>query len=61
MTASLPAPRLDGFAAFLMALFAVGFALSFATGDARFTLAKDSVGTGVAGLIFLGACLVGGR
>lgn len=51
--------RLDGFAAFLMTVFAVGLALSFATGDARFMLAKDSVGTAVAGLIFLGSCVVG--
>ncbi|MGH3548320.1 MAG: VC0807 family protein [Pseudonocardiaceae bacterium] len=51
--------RLDGFAAFLMAMFAVGLALAFATGDARFMLAKDSVGTAVAGLIFLGTCIVG--
>ena len=51
--------RLDGFAAFLMAVFTVGLALSFATGDARFMLAKDSVGTAVAGLIFLGTCVVG--
>ncbi|HKS50309.1 MAG TPA: VC0807 family protein [Pseudonocardiaceae bacterium] len=51
--------RLDGFAAFLMVLFAVGLALSFVTGDARFLLAKDSIGTAVAGLIFLGTCVVG--
>ncbi len=51
--------RLDGFAAFLMAMFAVGLALAFATGDARFMLAKDSVGTAVAGLIFLSTCVVG--
>ena len=51
--------RLDGFAAFLMTVFAVGLALSFATGDVRFMLAKDSVGTAVAGLIFLGTCVVG--
>ncbi|HEX5348532.1 MAG TPA: VC0807 family protein [Pseudonocardiaceae bacterium] len=42
-----------------MAVFTVGLALSFATGDARFMLAKDSVGTAVAGLIFLGTCVVG--
>ena len=51
--------RLDGFAAFLMAMFAVGLALAFATGDARFMLAKDSVGTAVAGLSFLGTSVVG--
>ena len=52
---------LDGFAGFLMAMFAVGLALSFATGDARFMLAKDSIGTVFAGLIFLGSCVVGRR
>lgn len=51
--------RLDGFAAFLMVVFAVGLGLSFVTGDARFLLAKDSIGTAVAGLIFLGTCVVG--
>lgn len=51
--------RLDGFAAFLMAVFAVGLALSFVTGDARFMLTKDSVGTAAAGLIFLGTCVIG--
>lgn len=51
--------RLDGFAAFLLAVFGVGLALSFITGDARFLLLKDSIGTAVAGLIFLGTCLVG--
>jgi hypothetical protein len=51
--------KLDGFAAFMMAVFAVGLALSFVTGDARFMLAKDSVGTTIAGLIFLGTCVVG--
>ncbi len=48
--------RLDAFAGFLMAMFAIGLALSFITGDARFMLAKDSVGTAAAGLIFLGTC-----
>ncbi len=56
---ALRSRRLDGFAAFLMAIFTVGIGLSFATGDARFMLAKDSVGTAVAGLVFLGTCAVG--
>jgi hypothetical protein len=51
--------RLDGFAAFLMAVFAVGSALPFATGDVRFMLARISIGATVAGLIFLGACMIG--
>jgi len=51
--------RWDGFAAFLMAVFAVGTALSFATGDVRFMLAKDSIGTTVTGLIFLSTCIIG--
>jgi hypothetical protein len=51
--------KLDGFAAFMMTVFAVGLALSFVTGDARFMLAKDSAGTAIAGLIFLGTCIIG--
>lgn len=51
--------KFDGFAAFLLTVFGVGLALAFVTGDARFLLAKDSVTTGVAGLIFLGTCLFG--
>jgi hypothetical protein len=51
--------RVDGFAGFLLVLFGLGLALSFLTGDPRFVLAKDSVTTTVAGLAFLGSCLVG--
>jgi hypothetical protein len=51
--------RLDAIAAFLLAVFGIGLALSFLTGDARFLLAKDSVPTATAGLIFLGSCLAG--
>lgn len=49
--------KLEPFAAFLMVMFGFGLALSFATGDARFVLAKDSATTGIAGLVFLGSCL----
>ena len=58
-TVALRERRLDGFAGFLMAMFAIGLALSFVTGDARFMLVKDSIGTAVAGSIFLGTCVVG--
>lgn len=51
--------RLDAIAAFLLAVFGIGLALSFVTGDARFLLAKDSVPTASAGLIFLGSCVAG--
>lgn len=51
--------RLDSIAAFLLAVFGIGFALSFVTGDARFLLAKDSIPTATAGLIFLGSCTIG--
>lgn len=51
--------RFDGFAAFLLAIFGVGLALTFVTGDARFLLAKDSLSTGVAAFIFLGTCVLG--
>jgi hypothetical protein len=49
--------KFDGFAAFLMTLFGVGVLLTFVTGDERFLVAKDSLNTGLAGLIFLGSCL----
>lgn len=51
--------RLDGIAAFLAALFAVGLVLSLLSGDPRFLLAKDSALTGVAALIFLGSAVAG--
>lgn len=52
--------KLDGFAVFVLGLFAVGVALTFVTGDARlFLLAKDSFGFGLAGLVCLVSCVVG--
>lgn len=51
--------RLDGFAVFILALFAFGLVMAFVTGDARFVLAKDSVGTGLAGLIMFATCFFG--
>jgi hypothetical protein len=53
------AHRLDAVAGFLLAIFGIGLALSFMTGSARFLLAKDSIPTAVAGLIFLGTCVAG--
>ncbi|WP_422647490.1 VC0807 family protein [Actinoalloteichus caeruleus] len=50
--------RLDAFALFMTATFAVGLGLSFVTGDARFLLLKESVGTAVTGLLFLLTCLL---
>lgn len=47
--------RFDGFAAFMVAVFAAGLVLSLIGGDARFMLVKDSALTGVAGLFFLGS------
>jgi hypothetical protein len=51
--------RFDAFAAFILSVWAVGLLLSFVSGDARFALAKDSLPTGLAGLIFLGTALAG--
>lgn len=51
--------RLDAIAAFLLAVFGIGLVLSFSTGSARFLLAKDSVPTATAGLIFIGSCVAG--
>lgn len=50
--------RLDGFAAVMLALFSFGILTAFFTGDARFVLMKDSVGSGIAGLIFLSTLLM---
>lgn len=50
---------LDFIALFMMTLFVAGIATLFLTGDARFMLAKDSVGTDVAGLFFIGSAVVG--
>lgn len=49
--------KLDPFAGFLLLIFGVGLALTFATGDARFVLVKDSATSALAGLTFLGSCL----
>ena len=49
----------DRFAAFMVVIFAIGLALSFVTGDARFLLMKDSVTTAVSGLIFGVSWLLG--
>ncbi|WP_203874783.1 VC0807 family protein [Planobispora takensis] len=51
--------RFDGFAAFMGLLFGVGLGLAFLTGDERFLLAVKSVTTSIAGLVFLGTCLLG--
>jgi intracellular septation protein A len=51
--------RVDGAAAFMLALFAFGLATVFLTGDARFAIAKDSLISLVLGLVFLGSLLVG--
>ena len=37
----------------MLVIYGVGLALTFATGDVRFLVLKDSVGTGVLGLLFL--------
>ncbi|HEY2205489.1 MAG TPA: VC0807 family protein [Pseudonocardia sp.] len=50
--------RLDPFAAFLMVIFGIGLALTLLTGDPRFMLVKQAVTGAVAGLVFLGSCLV---
>jgi hypothetical protein len=49
----------DRFAAFMVVIFAIGLALSFVTGDARFLLLKDSVTTSISGLIFGVSWLLG--
>jgi hypothetical protein len=50
--------RIDLFAMFLLVLFGAGLVLAFLTGHPRFVLLKDSFTTGLAGLMFLGSCLI---
>lgn len=51
--------RLDPFALFMLVLFGAGLALSFVAGDARVLLVKDVATGALAGLLFLGSCVVG--
>jgi hypothetical protein len=44
---------LNALALVMLVIYGLGLALAFATGDARFLVLKDSVGTGVLGLLFL--------
>jgi hypothetical protein len=53
------ARRVSAFAALMLAVYAVGLAASFVTGDPRVMLLKDSVGTGVVGVGFLVSLFVG--
>ena len=53
------ARRFDVFAAVMLGVFLIGLGLSFVTGDAKFLLVKESFGTGIAGLAFVGSCFVG--
>jgi intracellular septation protein A len=56
---ALRSRRLDLFSGFLLATFAVGLGLTFATGDARFVLLKDSATSFAVGAAFVGSCLIG--
>jgi type IV secretory pathway TrbD component len=51
--------QFDRFAAFMVFTFGVGLALTFVTGDPRFLLVKDSVGTGLSGAVFGVSYLLG--
>ncbi|HEY7008789.1 MAG TPA: VC0807 family protein [Jatrophihabitantaceae bacterium] len=51
--------RFDAIAAFLVTVCAVGLAASLLTGSPRLMIAKDSIPTAAAGLVFLGSCAVG--
>jgi len=45
--------RLNALALVMLVIYGLGLALTFATGDVRFLVLKDSFGTGVLGLLFL--------
>jgi len=56
---ALRSRRLDLFSGFLLATFAIGLVLTFATGDARFVLLKDSATSFAVGAAFVGSCMIG--
>ena len=49
--------RVSAFAMLMLGVYAVGLVLSFVSGDPRFMLLKDSVGTAVVGVGFLASLL----
>ncbi|MFI5775542.1 VC0807 family protein [Nocardia sp. NPDC051570] len=51
--------KIDLFAGVMLVGFLVGLGLTFLSGDARFMLAKDSVGTSLIGIAFLGSVVIG--
>ena len=51
--------ELNPFATVMLVVFGIGLILAFASGDPRFLLLKNSVVTGVLGLVFLGTTLFG--
>ncbi|WP_433432805.1 VC0807 family protein [Nonomuraea sp. CA-141351] len=51
--------RFNGLATLVCAGFAIGVLLTLLTGDPRFLLAKESVLSGLLGLLLLGSCLTG--
>ncbi|MET9251696.1 VC0807 family protein [Nonomuraea sp. NPDC003709] len=51
--------QFNGLAALVCAGFVAGLLLAFVTGDPRFLLAKESLLSGMLGLLLLGSCLAG--
>ena len=51
--------ELNPFATVMLVVFGIGLVLAFVSGDPRFLLLKNSIVTGVLGLVFLGTTLFG--
>ena len=51
--------EVDAFAIFMIITFGIGLVLTVFTGSPRFLLAKDSISTGVSGLVFLVTLIFG--
>lgn len=51
--------EVDAFAIFMIITFGIGLLLTVFTGSPRFLLAKDSISTGVSGIVFLVTLLAG--
>ncbi len=59
LTDTVRARKFDLFAGVMLGVFGIGLLLTFLSGDARFMIAKDSIGTGLVGSAFLISAAIG--
>jgi hypothetical protein len=59
LTVAFRARRFEPFAGFMLLTYLLSLPLTLLSGDGRFLVIKDSLGTGITGLIFLATCFIG--